>query len=635
MTMRKWIFFLLAAAALAGTSAAAADGIECALAVYQHDIEEDRSVLLFCDTNQFAQDISATGFLAGFSIDMEVLTVDTGRCQFNLHVVTLGPPADTYSRKFTVEYGLPARIDSIRGKNQTLFALEMTPLGQVEIDTAYCPYDHHAENVFKFDPSANADIYYLPNSLGDFYWAMVKGVLEDNYRRFAEFCHFNQPGKYNIFLCPCYMYSVIWDQRFGMAIDPTRRTAHAIFTRPANAAEPFIINHTALLKNYGYAPPFLSEGLASYFTLPVYDAREIIKSAEAPSIADLMDTYTYYTADPWAADRLVASFVSFLVDKYGLGTFRKCYDAADDLSLAATVEKTYGVDLGSLESDWKTYLDTLTISIDELQFHANLAEAMFNFPLMLRYGEGALAQATTDVDSLRSLSMLKRSYFFVGDYYRATEVQQALAELRASDAGQWMTLGAYKMMNGLYDEAYADLQHARSLDTADNLIVFNLARYHLNTGDVDKATELLMQKVNDLTLNQAGSESLITLANIWRQSEDTVLQARAKEYYSLAIRSLQSTLQAQTLATAVHVWLGVAYVGLGETATAQNYLEGALFLELRPFYLAMAHLWLGKIADLEGNREKALDHYSQVLALPSAAYHQAEAERYVKEPYSQ
>ena len=78
----------------------------------------------------------------------------------------------------------------------------------------------------------------------------------------------------------------------------------------------------------------------------------------------------------------------------------------------------------------------------------------------------------------------------------------------------------------------------------------------------------------------------------------------------------------------------MACIGVDEFDAARNYLEGALFLEKRSFYLGMIHLWLGKLYDLTGEREKAVEYYSKVLSLPSAAYHQTEAEGYLKTEFT-
>jgi len=76
-------------------------------------------------------------------------------------------------------------------------------------------------------------------------------------------------------------------------------------------------------------------------------------------------------------------------------------------------------------------------------------------------------------------------------------------------------------------------------------------------------------------------------------------------------------------------------LGLDDAANAYNHLQVALFLETRPFYQGLTTLLLGKTADVMGERELAREYYGQVLALPAAAYHQAEAQKYLDEPYSQ
>jgi hypothetical protein len=58
-----------------------------------------------------------------------------------------------------------------------------------------------------------------------------------------------------------------------------------------------------------------------------------------------------------------------------------------------------------------------------------------------------------------------------------------------------------------------------------------------------------------------------------------------------------------------------------------------LFLETRPFYQGMIKLWLGKVADIRGERRVARDYYQQVLAGASAHYHQEEARRLIDRPY--
>jgi tetratricopeptide (TPR) repeat protein len=127
---------------------------------------------------------------------------------------------------------------------------------------------------------------------------------------------------------------------------------------------------------------------------------------------------------------------------------------------------------------------------------------------------------------------------------------------------------------------------------------------------------------------------MIMLAEILGRSDDETKRELAKQYYLQAIQSLELAVQSSSPAPSLHLWLGMAYLGVGETDRARAYLDGALFLEMRPFYLAMTHLWMGKLADLEGDRQTAVEHYAEVLALASADYHQREANSYLETPFT-
>lgn len=631
--MKKPIL-LTAAFFLLSLSAWSSEGIKGAISVYQTDEATSQNQLLFADTNQFVVGIPTSGFLLTFSVDIDLESVDTTGCRFSLHVITLGPTARTYSRNFRVEYGLPARIENIQGKGSSRYVFEFTPLRSFETDSSWCSYSHRQTNTFTIEPSAHLDFHYLPNSLGDFYWGVAKGILEEHYNRIQTLYNFNMPGKYDIYLCPCFIPSVIWDKRFATAVDPTRTTAHAIFTHALNTTDPFVLAHTVVLRNYGYAPPFLSEGLANYLSLALFDMKEIMALKQNVPLDGLLDTYQYYTSDPYVADRTGATFVMFLVNQYGFPRFKELYEVADDLNLRREIEKQYDLSITELETEWQTYVDTSQIDASSLVFHSSLAEAMFDYRLMLRYAKAAAKLSRTAQDSLGHLSLLKRAYSYNGDYYSATDVQQQLVKLQSSSAMLWMTLGTYRMMNGLYDEAAKDLSTAFSLDTTDHTVRFNLAKNCELHGDRLKAIEHLKYVVDNPSKAGPHVGAMIVLGGLLRDSEDEQERAQGRQYFLQSIRGLEASIQSGPPAPSTHLWLAIACIGADEFEAARGYLDGALFLETRPFYLGMTHLWMGKLADLTGDRATATDNYSQVLAISSAAYHQTEAERYLKTPYT-
>jgi len=370
--MTRLCFSTLFIVIFAATVAIADSGVECRLSVFQYDKLIQKDILLFEDTSVFAPDIPATGFIGPFSLEIEFRGVDTAGVVFNVHVVTLGPPVNTYSRSFTMEFALPARVSGIEGKNGARYSLIITPLSIVELDHG-CPYDHRGSDLFQFTPSAYMDLYYIPSSLADYHWQSVRNYLDFSYRRFMTLAKFTLPGKILVYLCPCPIYSIIWDTRFGMAVDPTRNTAFAIYNERNNGADPFVVTFTALLRNNGYAPPFLSEGLANYYAFTLPDMRQILNDRTDFSLEDLLGTIAYIKADPFVADRTSACFAKYLVDRFSLDKVMEVYRAADDLNLKQTIESVLGQPFNQLETEFKLWVDTVSIQPADYVAAAGLA----------------------------------------------------------------------------------------------------------------------------------------------------------------------------------------------------------------------------------------------------------------------
>jgi tetratricopeptide (TPR) repeat protein len=106
-------------------------------------------------------------------------------------------------------------------------------------------------------------------------------------------------------------------------------------------------------------------------------------------------------------------------------------------------------------------------------------------------------------------------------------------------------------------------------------------------------------------------------------------------YYNEAVPMYDQQLRLYRASPTTYLWLGIAFLGLGDTNEAAEHLRTALFLESRPFYLGMINLWLGKVADALEDRAAARDFYGKVLLQPSADYHQKEARKYLDDPYRQ
>ncbi|HEX2896793.1 MAG TPA: hypothetical protein VHP63_01930 [candidate division Zixibacteria bacterium] len=610
------------------------DAVEFLFSIHGVDPNTKQKILIFTDSAQVVLNQSASAFLPGFSLDLEITALDSSAVEFNAHLVTLGNKGQAVGKRFKTEFGLPAIINDIEVKKGSIYSLTLVPSRRVQLSDRECIYNHNAGTDFTIFPSANFDLHFLKGSLASYHKATLKNLFETEYRLFRGVFHFSQSGKESLFLFPCESHSVIWDKRFGTAVDPTRNNCYSLYGTGLNTSDPFIMIHGSILRNYGYAPPFLSEGLANYFSMAVYTIKKLKKSGGLIPIKDLLNTKTYLTSDPVASDAIGATFVRYLIDKYTAENFMQLYNQSDDLNLLSKVESIYAKPIKSLEKEWSNYVDTLKIPGQLFGQFADRASQMWNYSLALEYRQRAYELSESKADSLAQLELLAGAYFLSGDYFNAAASQEKLARSGDKNYHYLLSLAGYRMMNGDYNGAQSDLMSVRSFDSTNEVLRFNLALNAIMLGDSIRASQIWNDLVNGVGSGQLAGESRVMLTHTLRHSEKQEDKDKAKDLLTVAIALFNQQMEVDPSVPNPYMWTGIALVGLGDGDNAYEQLNHALFLENRPFYIGMINLWLGKAADLRGKRDLAKTHYSEVLAGSSAAYHQDEAHKYIANPYS-
>ncbi len=633
--MIKSIAFLSALILFGNGPLMAADGVNFLISIHQKEPSADLKVLLYSDSAVVAKGVSASGFLTGFSLELEITSLDTSAVEFNVHIITLGSAGNTKAKRFRIEYGLPAIIHDIEVKKDAYYSLTLVPQARVEIPERECPYNHNAGTDFTLFPSANFDLHYLKSSLASYHTAALKNLFEGEYRLFRSLFHFNLTSKQSLFLFPCEAHSVIWDKRFGTAFDPVRNNCYALYATGINTSDPFVLIHGAVLRSFGYAPPFLSEGLANYLSLALHTMKKIKNSGRLIPLNELVQTKTYLTSDPTVTDGSAATFVRYLIDQYSAGLFMELYAASDDLNLGSRIETTYAKPLEVLEKEWQYYVDTMKIPGQVYSGFADRAEQMWNYPQALEYRRAALELTTAHADSIQKLEQLAATFFLNGDYYNAAGMQERLVQIDTANTENLITLAGYRMMNGDFEKAFSDLTAARTMDSADEVLKFNLGFNYQYRGDSTKAAQIWNELIHTNLSGQLPGESRTMLGLLRRLSTNSDDKLQARDYFTTAIAIFNQQMQMDPALPNPYLWTGIALVGLGDQDNAYDQLNQALFLENRPFYVGMINLWLGKAADLRNNRELARSHFSEVMAVPSAVYHQDEARKYLDRPYKQ
>ncbi len=618
---------------LAAVPALATPAVRCQLSIAQTEPGAE-PVTLLTDTVDCVDGIPMTGYHVGFSSDIEVSAIDSNKCDLVVHIVTLGPRSSTISRRFTVEYELPARLTGIPAKGGGELAFTVVPLEPIEIDLGECPYNHRAGDQFKSRPSANADFYYVQGSFGDYYWPTVKSMFEYEYRQVANMLKFSLPGKYTVYLAPCFMASVWWDRNFAMMVDPTRSLAVGVYGHTAVGADPFIMISAAVQRNLGYSHPMLIDGIAGYFAPATLDMREILLDDPSPMLSRFADPVEYRGDDPRLADLVASSFVKYLMASFGPGQFKNVYREAHDLNLTQALESTYRMSLADMENDWRQFVDTVTIDLGTLSRYAQRAEGLFAYDAALKQYRRMIERAANANDSGRVLSDLHLAYFYSGDYYNAAEAAEQLAALDTANVFATMAQGSYLLMAGRSAPAIELFEKAAQIDSNSALIAFNRGLYYHTEGRDQRAREALQQVVTESAGGGAQAESRVLLGTILLGSDDAALRQQATGHFKAAQGIINSVLGAEPSRADLYMWNGISYAGTGDIEVAREYLQIGYFLETRPYYLGMINLWLGKVADLENDHETAREYYANVISLPAAAYHQDEAKRLIENPFT-
>jgi tetratricopeptide (TPR) repeat protein len=630
--MKQNVYLTIVCLLAGALPAGAADAVKFSFAVSQRDSVNSRDVLLYVDTAEVAKGIPASGFMAVMSVDVRIDRIDTSGVEYSVQAVTASQPASTASRQVQSEFGLPLILSGLKGKNGSVYSLSVRPLKRTKLKDSDCAVSKAAIDKFNVDPTAHTDLHYVKGTHGDLYWTLAKGLFESEYDQFNMVNRFNVPGKFSIYLCPCPISSVIWDRRFWQAVDPTKGTAFVLYTTDVNTADPFVLMLLAIHRQYGYAPAFLADGYANSVTLAVDEMKQLLTDKKDKPLASLLDTYGYFTADPQVADLTSATFIRFLIYRYSPEKFMTLYRKADDLNLRTTLETVYGKPVAALETDWRNWVDTVTIFPNQFQYYSERAEAMFDYNRMLRYARRMVKVASRKVDSAQALSLLARASFNAGDYYGATDAQRALLRFDTS-VGARVSCAGYQMMNGLYDSARADLELAKLRDSSNSLVLMNLGMNRLYSGDTAGARQTLepLARSSETSL----PEAKVLLGHLYLRSRERAERAKAIPLFQEAVTVFQTRAGQHNTVPSEQMWLGMAFLGLDDQSNALTALQLADFMETRPFYRGIIHLWLGKAADLRGERDVAREMYSSVIAESSAEYVQREARHYLQTPYTQ
>jgi len=487
-------------------------------------------------------------------------------------------------------------------------------------------------DVWYVDPSAHFELYYVPNTMGDFAWNAARDYLEKEFQQFDNIFHMYRAQRINYFLAPCKVPEIAWTASRDWAIDPTTFKAYAVFNRDDKGVSgvPTIADY--FYRYYGYAPMLLVEGIARGFEYDHYYAKKLKWQRRLPRVSRYWRTIDYKHNTDTALPIAAGSFVSYMIATRGTDKLYRLYDIANDFNADSAFEAVYGESFRGLEDQWLHYLDTMRVYPHVAGYYAARSKILGKNGETIELLKALIDVDTTDVDPYRDdLALI---YFLDGRY------RDCIATLNAmSDRSQRKLRSRHMRNNAFFFDGQLDSARVNFERTiADSADIPGSETAQLMYGWMERSLGHYAHAdtLLGLVLAGAGPQSLdrieasLQLAKVRRaQGRD----AEADSLFRSVIEGSQRLLEDRSGSADLYLRVGEGYIGLGQADTAMIYLPVAEFLETRPYYEGRVFVALGNAYDLLGMRDRAKSYYHEAIDQRTCYPAIEAARKYLRSPY--
>jgi hypothetical protein len=582
--------------------------------------------IVTCDTILLIKGRAIEAFSGNLSLEIEYIGNSDSLAEINITQISLPPYGITKQEKIKSPLQVPYIVDSVLAKKKSVYRALFTAL-QYDSLTVTCQYDHTRVDDFYFDPSGDFDLYFVPNSLGDFHWNKIRDYLEYELDNFYKVFNFTQPGKSNYYLypCPTPFYANYKGNDFG--IHPAKNKVFQQYSHITNHIPIEAINLVKLYRYWGYSPRVLAEGAAGIADFHMFYCR-IYKNEEGLYPLEKMLITSDYDSlpDHHKARMQAISFVSYLLNTIGFDRFRKLYIETTDLSLENDLREFTGKSSDELEMDWHKYVDTVSYPKGMYHYYAEREMGQRNITEAIYLYETALESDPSDSAYLKYLF---NTYYTAGYYSQAAESLRKILALYSGD-NYYLPLANMSLASGQTDTALFYYRLAEKVDSSNEIIPYKLGQIAFYQGDYEAAGKYFRKLAE-------GAESIPLRidSHIYLGLMDK-FENRPEAADSHFIKSLNNSkrLISQFPDNPLYnLRAGEATLYLNELDAAREYLTLAEFTELRPYYLGRVLLAFGKLNDLQNSREIAKQYYQRVLDISSSFQDKSEAEKYLAKPY--
>ncbi len=559
-------------------------------------------------------------FTGPYTLKLSPIADSAGRYNLTVELSGLGPDFKHFQYPMTLTVGEKMIIPMVPVKNDA------------SINYAFVILDDSSSVRKSNYPLNDADswglsvsIHYLTRwvhgSLADFMWNIKMSYLENIYDRYRHSFKLSMSEKIELFFHPEPTDQVFIDPTLHYTILPNSRRIDLIYGHNIDVVTPAPAAELVIYRLWGYGPRWMVTGLAHYYGDGKLELRKFAHQLDPAEILANFSRYTWVNSD--SGSIFCGGFVNWLFETRSFPKFKNLYRQSSPLDFERKFQEIYGTDLLNVLEQYFEYIKDYRPRIGELGYFAS---TYFDQKRYEKAGEyyAELAALNND-DKSDNLNYLAACQYWLGDYEAAHKTYSELVELSgrsprftALKGDTEMALGNFETAIELYEEAFGEGEYGIS--------GLKLITILIDRGDLDSA-KTIFDKLNGDVLRSP--DYSIESARLKIMSGEADVDSLLEQTAALALNLIrQASHDPLNYLTA-----GKAFTLLGEFDRAEENLDIAYFLEIRPYLQTLILLQQGRTADLQGKRDDAKNYYEHAASNRGGVYLKMLAEKYIKSKY--
>jgi tetratricopeptide (TPR) repeat protein len=550
-------------------------------------------------------------FTGPYTIKLSAQKMPEDGYNISAELFGLGPDFHiaAYNLKIPVADSFPIPLQPVKGCDSIRYMISLLDdTSKVFVDAE--PLDD--TTAWGMSESIHYRTHWLKGSYADYLWNLKMGYLENVYDRYRSSFQLSSSDKIECFFHPDSRTSIYLDPRLGYTIQPRKWRVDLIFGRDTDVATPRPAAELLLYRHWGYGPRWMATGIAGYYEDNFLKMRKLASSFKPSKLAAKLANEFWVDTD---TGRVVAgAFSRWLADKEIFSKFMELYKQSTSLNYTTEFGKIYGRSFENATAEFLDFIKSYQPKEVELEYYASEYLARGDYEQAIEYFREA-TQVPNGNPKFGNQLILSEYWF--GDYNSASRDigPDSLSPNCTSDILRMNLQVASGKSDPLLYKTHPTCSQA----------VEALTNYYLDQGQIDSANAII-HNIRDA--DKSSADYYLTLGRL------RVTQGlHADTSLAMAAAVALGQAQSQPQEPVNYYMAGQAFLLMRKYGQAKQNLDLSNFLEKRPYFRGCTLLELGKLADLQSNRDEATGFYYDVLAIKAGAYQKSLAKKYLENRY--